>query len=224
MNAYSFLCCNMEIIFDHTNSESKLYDCFFAWLYFNISFFIFLILQYGSDKTDEHVDSLSGDYTRGICMNYYTAYSATGISLVPLCSKLEKKVIKGIKGHVRKLSLDQLGSLLLVCVLSVVDDKKLVTKIVIRELQTMLKELVLDKNGRRTVLQLLHPQCSRYFAPEVLACLSLSAEETEDPMEVGLEQCQNGEAPMTDNENSEVGRKSVQLDTGGKMDSFRGRC
>ncbi|CAL9095303.1 unnamed protein product, partial [Musa acuminata var. zebrina] len=55
-----------------------------------------------------------------------------------------------------------------------VDDTKLVTKIVIRELQTMLKELVLDKNGRRTVLQLLHPQCSRYFAPEDLACLSLS--------------------------------------------------
>ena len=43
-------------------------------------------------------------------------------------------------------------------------------------------------------------------------------------MEVGLEQCQNGESPMTDNENSEVGRKSLQLDTGGKKDSFRRRC
>ncbi|CAL9074439.1 unnamed protein product [Musa textilis] len=158
-----------------------------------------------------------------------------GLKICILCvkhasAKERKKVIKGIKGHVRKLSLDQLGSLLLVCVLSVVDDTKLVTKIVIRELQTMLKELVLDKNGRRTVLQLLHPQCSRYFAPEDLACLSLSVpslsaqvEETEDSMEVGLEQCQNGEAPMTDNENSEVGRKSVQLDTGGKKDSFRRR-
>ncbi|XP_065043375.1 pumilio homolog 24-like isoform X2 [Musa acuminata AAA Group] len=159
-----------------------------------------------------------------------------GLKICILCvkhasAKERKKVIKGIKGHVRKLSLHQLGSLLLVCVLSVVDDTKLVTKIVIRELQTMLKELVLDKNGRRTLLQLLHPQCSRYFAPEDLACLSLSVpslsaqvEETEDPMEVGLEQCQNGEAPMTDNENSEVGRKSVQLDTGGKKDSFRRRC
>ncbi|URD72028.1 Pumilio [Musa troglodytarum] len=122
-----------------------------------------------------------------------------GLKICILCvkhasAKERKKVIKGIKGHVRKLSLDQLGSLLLVCVLSVVDDTKLVTKIVIRELQTMLKELVLDK-----------------------------VEETEDSMEVGLEQCQNGEAPMTDNENSEVGRKSVQLDTGGKKDSFRRR-
>ncbi|CAL9192541.1 unnamed protein product [Musa hybrid cultivar] len=141
------------------------------------------------------------------------------ILLVPYYNNLmeRKKVIKGIKGHVRKLSLDQLGN----CN----------TGAVIRELQTMLKELVLDKNGRRTVLQLLHPQCSRYFAPEDLACLSLSVpslsaqvEETEDPMEVGLEQCQNGEAPMTDNENSEVGRKSVQLDTGGKKDSFGRRC
>lgn len=42
-------------------------------------------------------------------------------------------------------------------------------------------------------------------------------------MEVGLEQCQNGEVPMTDNENSEVGSKNVQLDTGGKKDSFRRR-
>lgn len=42
-------------------------------------------------------------------------------------------------------------------------------------------------------------------------------------MEVGLEQCQNGEAPMTDNENSDIGSKSVQLDTGGKKDSFRRR-
>ncbi|THU64659.1 hypothetical protein C4D60_Mb01t28790 [Musa balbisiana] len=149
-----------------------------------------------------------------------------GLKICILCvkhasAKERKKVIKGIKGHVRKLSLDQLGSL-----------------IVIRELQSMLKELVLDKNGRRTVLQLLHPQCSRYFAPEDLACLSLYVpslsaqaniisisyvEETEDPMEVGLEQCQNGEVPMTDNENSEVGSKSVQLDTGGKKDSFRRR-
>ncbi|XP_064992643.1 pumilio homolog 24-like isoform X2 [Musa acuminata AAA Group] len=163
-------------------------------------------------------------------------HTRDGLKICILCvkhasAKERKKVIKGIKGHVRKLSLDQLGSLLLVCVLSVVDDTKLVTKIVIRELQTMLKDLVLDKNGRRTVLQLLHPQCSRYFASEDLACLSLSVpslsaqvEETEDPMEVGLEQCQNGESPMTDNENSEVGRKSLQLDTGGKKDSFRRRC
>ncbi|CAL9149346.1 unnamed protein product [Musa hybrid cultivar] len=89
-------------------------------------------------------------------------HTRDGLKICILCvkhasAKERKKVIKGIKGHVRKLSLDQLGSL-----------------IVIRELQTMLKDLVLDKNGRRTVLQLLHPQCSRYFASEDLACLSLS--------------------------------------------------
>ncbi|CAL9095301.1 unnamed protein product [Musa acuminata var. zebrina] len=33
----------------------------------------------------------------------------------------------------------------------------------------------------------------------------------------------NGEAPMTDNENTEVGSKSVQLDTRGKKDLFRKR-
>ncbi|KAG6502897.1 hypothetical protein ZIOFF_035186 [Zingiber officinale] len=73
-----------------------------------------------------------------------------GLKICIICvkhatAKERKKIIKGVKSHIRKLSLDQFGSLLLVCTLSVVDDTKLLTKIVIQELQTMLKELVLDK-------------------------------------------------------------------------------
>ncbi|GMP56979.1 hypothetical protein CsSME_00021254 [Camellia sinensis var. sinensis] len=60
-------------------------------------------------------------------------------------AKERKKIIKGMKGHVGKIAHDQYGSMVLACILSIVDDTKLVTKVVIRELQTMLKELVLDK-------------------------------------------------------------------------------
>ncbi|KAK8939202.1 hypothetical protein KSP39_PZI011214 [Platanthera zijinensis] len=106
-------------------------------------------------------------------------HTRDGLKLGILCikhgtAKDRKKIVKGIKDHVRKLALDQYGSLLLSCILSVIDDTKLVSKIIIRQLQTMLSELVFDKSGRRPLLQLLHPQCHRYFTPDDLACLNAS--------------------------------------------------
>ncbi|KAK9288302.1 hypothetical protein L1049_016753 [Liquidambar formosana] len=89
-------------------------------------------------------------------------------------AKERKKIIKGMKDHIGKIAHDQYGSMVLTGILSIVDDTKLITKIVIRELQTILKELVLDKNGRRPLLQLLHPNCSRYLSPDDLASLNLS--------------------------------------------------
>ncbi|XP_059632769.1 pumilio homolog 24 isoform X2 [Cornus florida] len=89
-------------------------------------------------------------------------------------AKERKKIIKGMKGHIGKIAQDPYGSMVLVCILSVVDDTKLIIKIVIRELQEILQELVMDKNGRRPLLQLLHPNCTRYFTPEDLASLNLS--------------------------------------------------
>ncbi|KDP27853.1 hypothetical protein JCGZ_18933 [Jatropha curcas] len=89
-------------------------------------------------------------------------------------AKERKKIVKGMKGHIGKIAHDQYGSLVLACIVSTVDDTKLVTKIVIRELQMILKELVLDKNGRRPLLQLLHPNCSRYFSPDDIAAFNLS--------------------------------------------------
>ncbi|XP_058076166.1 pumilio homolog 24 isoform X1 [Magnolia sinica] len=89
-------------------------------------------------------------------------------------AKERKKLIKGMKGHIGKIAHDQCGNMVLVCILSAVDDTKLITKVIVRELQAILKELVLDKNGRRPLLQLLHPNCPRYFGPDDLALLSLS--------------------------------------------------
>ncbi|XVF62521.1 hypothetical protein PTKIN_Ptkin09bG0015000 [Pterospermum kingtungense] len=89
-------------------------------------------------------------------------------------AKERKKIIKGMKGHISKIAHDQCGCMVLICILSMVDDTKLVTKVVIRELQATLKEIVLDKSGRRLLLQLLHPNCSRYLNPDDLASLNLS--------------------------------------------------
>ncbi|KAF2289136.1 hypothetical protein GH714_029059 [Hevea brasiliensis] len=89
-------------------------------------------------------------------------------------AKERKKIVKGMKGYVGKIAHDQYGSLVLSYLVSTVDDTKLITKTVIRELQTMLKELVLDKNGRRPLLQLLHPNFSRYFSPDDTAAFNLS--------------------------------------------------
>ncbi|KAK8705050.1 hypothetical protein V6N13_048659 [Hibiscus sabdariffa] len=50
----------------------------------------------------------------------------------------------------------------------------LVTRLLSRELQATLKELALDKSGRRLLLQLLHPNCSRYLNSNGLAFLNLS--------------------------------------------------
>ncbi|XP_072994373.1 pumilio homolog 24 isoform X1 [Typha latifolia] len=155
-------------------------------------------------------------------------HSRDGLKIGILCikhgsAKERKKIVKGMKGHIRKLAFDQYGSLLLICILSVVDDTKLVTKIIIHELQKMLKELVFDKNGRRILLQLLHPQCLRYLGPDDLACLnyyvpSLSAqgEGSEALMQTSLENEVN--ATKTDKGSSEVSRRSAQLAIGGKKD------
>ncbi|GAV64175.1 hypothetical protein CFOL_v3_07693 [Cephalotus follicularis] len=138
-------------------------------------------------------------------------HTKDGSSVGMLClkhgsAKERKKIIKGMKTHIEKIARDQYGSMVLVCIVSTVDDTKLITKIVIRELQKTLKELVLDKSGRRLLLQLLHPNYSRYFSPDDLASLnifipSLGAKSMKD------EESSEKEA-MKDEESSEKDAKS----------------
>ncbi|KAL8153651.1 hypothetical protein V2J09_011411 [Rumex salicifolius] len=108
-------------------------------------------------------------------------------------AKERKKIIKGMKGHIVKTANDNCGALVLACIFSTVDDTKLLSKVVIQELQSNLKELVLEKNGRRPILQLLHPFCHRYFSPDDLASLdsfvpSLHSKDGEESQLVGGKQ------------------------------------
>lgn len=146
-------------------------------------------------------------------------------------AKERKKLLKGIKGHVGKIAHDHCGSLVLVSILSTVDDTKLVTKVIIRELQPILKELMFDKSGRRPLLQLLHPYCHRYLSPDDLAALNSSipslCSKTEKVPHDGKSADSDDEeienvfkiAASEENETAEPG-EDMDLVEGGKKDSF----
>ncbi|KAA8548976.1 hypothetical protein F0562_000660 [Nyssa sinensis] len=169
-------------------------------------------------------------------MEYFSiADQSSAADIIQQFAKERKKIIKGMKGHIGKIAHDQYGSMVLVCVLSIVDDTKLITKIVIRELQTVLAELVLDKNGRRPLLQLLHPNCSRYFSPDDLASLDLyipslyNKGDSEVNSELGDQTKYSEVDEDGDNDTVEVAAKanrsmgsgeSVHLMEGGKKDPF----
>ncbi|KAF7841880.1 pumilio-like protein 24-like [Senna tora] len=79
--------------------------------------------------------------------DWHKGWSQTWNSLCKIGSAKErKKIIKGMKGHIDKIAYHQHGCMVLVCIISVVDGTKLITKAIIRELQQILKELVLEKD------------------------------------------------------------------------------
>ncbi|KAF7109873.1 hypothetical protein CFC21_110066 [Triticum aestivum] len=85
--------------------------------------------------------------------------------------KDRKRISKCLKGQIMKLALNGYGCLFVICLLSIVDDTELYTEVV-DELTKQLKELIFDKNGRRPLLQLFHPLCSRYLTPSDLVFLN----------------------------------------------------
>lgn len=153
-------------------------------------------------------------------------------------AKERKKLVKGMKGHVGKIARDQCGSLVLVSVLSTVDDTKLVTKVIVRELQPILNELVLDKSGRRPLLQLMHPNCQSYISPDDLTSLSASipslslkaeeeansegklAESTDKGKGNKKEAEHDSELPASDADEIMEPGEDVHLVEGGKKDPF----
>ncbi|RDX94671.1 Pumilio-like 24 [Mucuna pruriens] len=136
-------------------------------------------------------------------------------------AKERKKIIKGLKGHIEKTAYHQYGCMVLVCILSVVDDTKLITKVIIRELQSILKELVLDKNGRRPLLQLLHPNSSRYFSPDDLASLNLSIPSLSlKGQSEASSLTETSKVSLGDQESKEDIEVAVDLADSGKKDPF----
>ncbi|KAG0574443.1 hypothetical protein KC19_VG262600 [Ceratodon purpureus] len=104
-----------------------------------------------------------------------------GVTCVMLGNKKErKKIIKGMKGYVAKIAQDDHGYMVLVAILDVVDDTKLVTKIIIKELIKDLNNLALHKFGRLVLLHLLAPRVRRYFPADVLALLEFSSSTVDD--------------------------------------------
>ncbi|KAK6803708.1 hypothetical protein RDI58_001492 [Solanum bulbocastanum] len=142
-------------------------------------------------------------------------------------AKERKKIIKGMKDKVGKVARDKCGALVLVSILSIVDDTKLLSKVIIRELEGILKELLSDQvrpslNGRRPLLQLLHPNSSRHFSPDELAALGSSVPSlvTESPSEVNETETSGlGEAGKEDVDVT----NSSHMNEGGKKDPLTRR-
>ncbi|XP_049389497.1 pumilio homolog 24 [Solanum stenotomum] len=137
-------------------------------------------------------------------------------------AKERKKIIKGMKDKVGKVARDKCGALVLVSILSIVDDTKLLSKVIIRELEGILKELLSDQNGRRPLLQLLHPNSSRHFSPDELAALGSSVPSlvTKSPSEVNETETSGlGEAGKEDADVTE----SSLVNEGGKKDPLTRR-
>lgn len=139
-------------------------------------------------------------------------------------AKERKKIVKGMKGHVKKIAHEQYAVMVLVSIISVVDDTKLIRKIIINELEKDLKELILDKNGRRVVLQLLRPNCSRYFSPDDLASLNLSIPSLCNKSESGVDRAEEkadsdmGETEGEEVDGGEVSAEGSEAVEGGKKD------
>ncbi|CAH2053520.1 unnamed protein product [Thlaspi arvense] len=100
--------------------------------------------------------------------------SAKERKMIIKAMKSTDEMIKENKSHVKNMAFDQFGSMVLTCIFTIVDDTKLVTKIIVRDLEPILKDLVVEKHGRKPLLQLLHPNSSRYLSHDDLASFDLS--------------------------------------------------
>ncbi|PHU10075.1 Pumilio -like protein 24 [Capsicum chinense] len=150
-------------------------------------------------------------------------------------AKERKKIIKGMKDKVGKIARDKCATLVLVSILSIVDDTKHLSKVIIRELEGILKELLSDQNGRRPLLQLLHPNSSRHFSPDELAALGSSVPSlvTKSPSDVndvnvalGEETKASGLAEAGEEDSCHTGADATQrshLNEGGKKDPLTRR-
>ncbi|KAJ1686017.1 hypothetical protein LUZ63_017407 [Rhynchospora breviuscula] len=150
-------------------------------------------------------------------------HNRDGLKIAVLCvkhgtAKDRKKIIKSMKGHVRKLALDQYGSLLLICILSTVDDTKLVNKIIMQEIKKALNDLVHDKNGRRPLLQLLHPNCSRYLSPDDMSCINYTVpsiiSQGEELAETDVSTGESQKASVEGKKDPSLRRSELLLDSG----------
>jgi len=119
----------------------------------------------------EAADSLAGDQALVRMMHTLDGVKAVNIIVQYANNKERKKIVKSLKGVVRKLSEDEYGRLVLLNVMDAVDDTVLVRKTVIAELQEDLLAVATHKSARSTLLHLLAPRQPRYLAPPLLACL-----------------------------------------------------
>ena len=122
----------------------------------------------------EVADALAGQHLLHI-VHTRPGAQAAAIVVGGATAKQRKRLARELKPHLRKVAFDDQAYLVLLAVLTLVDDTVMVGKTVVQELVPLLGELVFHKSARRVVLQLLAPDNPKYVPRAALAFLSPDA-------------------------------------------------
>ena len=122
----------------------------------------------------EVADALAGQHLLHI-VHTRPGAQAAAIVVGGATAKQRKRLARELKPHLRKVAFDDQAYLVLLAVLTLVDDTVMVGKTVVQELVPLLGELVFHKSARRVVLQLLAPDNPKYVPRDAIAFLSPDA-------------------------------------------------
>ncbi|XP_062611509.1 pumilio homolog 3-like [Saccostrea cucullata] len=86
-------------------------------------------------------------------------------------SKDRKVIMKSFKTHVAKICKDEYGYLVLIALFDVVDDTKLVGKIILEEIFKNLHDIGQNQHGRKVLQYLLCPRDPHFFQPDIVRVL-----------------------------------------------------
>jgi pumilio family protein 6 len=81
--------------------------------------------------------------------------------------KGRKKIVKALKGRVAQCAIEEHGHIALLCLFAIVDDTVLVDKNVTKEMIQSLKDICLNKFGKRIILRLLNPAKVDYIPENI---------------------------------------------------------
>jgi len=81
--------------------------------------------------------------------------------------KDRKRLVKSMKGYVSKICTEPDGHMLMMALWDVVDDTVLLKESILKELLTVLDEVLVDRCGQRVILYLMAPEAARYYPADV---------------------------------------------------------
>lgn len=115
-------------------------------------------------------------------------------------NKIRKSAIKGLKGYVKDVAIDEWGHAVLITALRVVDDTALLNKIIVQEIKANLVDICRDQYGSRVILSILNPEVLDSMPEESTKMLNpkerrVKSKKTseKDEEEEGLEEEERGE-------------------------------
>jgi len=135
-----------------------------------------LILQYVLHATEVQIQELLSDKLIEQLVDMIHTKEGAGIAMRCIWfgkTKDRKMILKSLKGHVKEISNNEHGYLVLCAIFDCVDDTVLVKKSILSELIESLEFIVINPHGRRVVEYLLSPRNSKTFHPLIVDVLKI---------------------------------------------------